>query len=109
MTNALFAQTENYSIVIDNFQTNYNTEKYDRIFNSFSSKMKQALPLENTKQFLMDLKNEFGKIESKEFINFQKGAYANYKTKFERAILSINISLDDQNKIKTINICLLTP
>ncbi|MDY0140449.1 MAG: serine hydrolase [Bacteroidales bacterium] len=104
MTNALFAQTENYSIVIDNFQTNYNTEKYDRIFNSFSSKMKQALPLENTKQFLMDLKNEFGKIESKEFINFQKGAYANYKTKFERAILSINISLDDQNKINGLSI-----
>lgn len=99
MTNFLFAQTENYSIAIDNFQTNYNAEKYDEIFDSFSSEMMKALPLENTRQFLLGLKNQAGKIENKEFINYQNGAYANYKTNFERAILSVNISLDDQNKI----------
>lgn len=104
MTNVLFAQAENYSAAIDSFQTNYNTEKYDEIFNSFSSKMKQSLPLENTKQFLMNLRTQFGKIENKEFVNYQKGAYASYKTQFEKAILSVNISLDDHNKINGLSI-----
>ncbi|MFT4202283.1 MAG: DUF3887 domain-containing protein [Chitinophagaceae bacterium] len=60
MTNLLFAQTENYKIAIDNFQANYNTEKYDEIFNDFSSEMKQALPLEKTKEFLTGLKSPIG-------------------------------------------------
>ncbi len=38
-------------------------------------------------------------MESKEFINYQQGTYATYKTKFEKAILAVNISLDNQNKI----------
>lgn len=45
LTNLLFAQTDNYKIAIENFQKNYNAEKYDEIFNSFSQEMVQALPL----------------------------------------------------------------
>lgn len=45
LTNVLFAQTDNYKIAIENFQTNYNAEKQDEIFNSFSQEMKQALPI----------------------------------------------------------------
>lgn len=99
MTNLLFAQTENYTIAIDNFQTNYNAEKYDEIFNTFSAEMKQALPLENTKQFLKGLKEQIGKIENKEFISYQQETYATYKTKFEKMILAVNISLDNENLI----------
>jgi len=94
-----FAQTENHSIAIDNFHKNYNDGKYYEIFNRFSTEMKQALPLKNTKQFLNDLKTQFGKIESKEFSKYQQETYATYKTKFEKAILAVNISLDNQNKI----------
>lgn len=99
MTNLLFAQTENYKIAIDNFQSNYNAEKYDEIFNAFSSEMKQALPLEKTKEFLTGLKNQFGRIESKEFISCEQGTYATYKTKFEKMVLAVNISLDNENLI----------
>lgn len=45
----MFAQTENYKTAIDNFQKHYNAEKYEDIFNAFSSEMKQALSLEDTK------------------------------------------------------------
>ena len=96
--NISIAQTENYSIATDNFQLNYNDEKYDDVFNCFSPEMKQALPLEKAKQFLVDLKTQVGKIESKEFINYQQ-TYANYKTKFEKAILTVKISLDNKNEI----------
>ena len=99
ITNLLFAQTENYKIAIDNFQANYNAAKYDEIFNCFSPEMKQALPIENTKQFLISLKSQSGNIESMEFINFQQGTYAMYKTKFEKTVLGVNISLDGQNRI----------
>lgn len=99
MTGLAFSQTENYKIAIDNFQTNYNIKKYDKIFNNFSSEMKQALPINETEQFLIGLKKQFGKIKNKEFIGYQQGTYATYKTIFERAILTINISLDKQNQI----------
>ncbi|HNU59083.1 MAG TPA: DUF3887 domain-containing protein [Aquaticitalea sp.] len=71
ITNLLFAQTENYKTAIDNFESNYNTEKYNEIFNTFSSEMKQALPLEQTVEFLKGLKTQVGKIENKEFISYQ--------------------------------------
>lgn len=99
MSNPIFAQTENYKTAIENFQENYNSEKYEEIFNAFSTEMKQALPLENTKQFLAGLKAQAGKIESKEFIEYQQGTYATYKTKFEKMVLAVNISLDNENLV----------
>ena len=42
--NSPFAQTGNYQIAINNFQENYDDEKYDEILNRFSTEMKQALP-----------------------------------------------------------------
>lgn len=99
MTNLLFAQPENYKIAIGNFQANYNADKYDEIFNCFSPEMKKALPLEKTKQFLTGLKSQKGSIESLEFINFQQETYAMYKTKFEKDVLAVNISLDNKNQI----------
>lgn len=98
-TNLLFAQTENYKIAVESFQANYNDEKYDEIFNDFSQEMKKALPIEKTKQFLTSLKSQQGIIESMEFIDYEQQTYAVYKTKFEKAILAVNISLDEQNRI----------
>lgn len=99
LTNLLFAQTENYKVAIDNFHSNYNAEKYEEIFNDFSIEMKQALPLEQTVEFLKGLKNQVGKIENKEFITYQQETYATYKTKFEKMVLAVNISLDNENRI----------
>ncbi len=104
ITNQSYAQTENYTFAIESFQTNYNTDKYDMIFNSFSSKMQQALPLDVTRKFLVDLKSQFGKIENKEFIESHSGSFVNYRTQFEKALLLIKISLDDQNKINGLSI-----
>lgn len=104
ITNELYAQTENYTVVIKSFKTNYNAEKYDEIFNSFSSKMQEALPIDVTRKFLEDLKSQFGKIKNKEFIDSQSGAYVSYKTQFEKDLLLVKISLDDQNKINGLSI-----
>lgn len=97
-SNILSAQTDNFTTAINNFQTQYNSEKYDAVFNSLSPEMQKALPLESTKQFLAGLKSQAGKINSKELVS-KENATAIYKTDFERAQLEIHISLDDSNKI----------
>ena len=99
ITNFLSAQTENYRAAIDSFQIYYNTENYDKIFNSFSPYMQQAVPLEKTKQFFTNLFHNVGKMETKECVSFEGGQLAIYKVKFEKTILRIYISLDIQNKI----------
>lgn len=103
-TNILFAQNPNYKIAIENFQTDFNSEKYDSIFKDFSTEMKSALPLENTRQFLKGLKTQVGKILEKEFVNDENGTGAIYKTQFERAVLGIYITLDNENKIAGLHI-----
>ncbi|KFF00335.1 penicillin-binding protein [Chryseobacterium formosense] len=98
MTSLFFAQSDNYKSMADRFQSDYNSGNYDAIYNSFSAEMKTALPLEDTKQFLSGLKLQLGKIESKEFVTMEQ-TYAVYKTKFEKAVFAVNISLDQQNRI----------
>lgn len=98
LSNVLFAQTENYKVAMDSFQASYNANKYEEIFNRFSPEMKTALPLEKTKEFLTGLKSQGGTIESREFISYQK-TYALYKTTFAKAVLAVNISLNDQNQM----------
>jgi hypothetical protein len=61
--------------------------------------MKQALPINENKEFLADLKSQMGAIKSVEFTEYQQSTYAVYKTQFEKGVLAVNISLDAQNKI----------
>ncbi|KAF1026998.1 MAG: Beta-lactamase [Acinetobacter bereziniae] len=99
VSTSLFAQNENYKIVMDKLINNYNADQYDKIFNDFSAEMQQALPLEKTKQFFSGLKAKAGKIESTAFLNEQQGDYAIYKTKSEKMEFTVKISLDRQNHI----------
>ncbi|MFW1966192.1 serine hydrolase [Acinetobacter guillouiae] len=100
ISNSIFAQNENYKIAMDNFINNYNADQYEKIYDEFSVEMKKTLPLEKTKQFFSGLKSQAGKIESKEFLSNQQGTYQSYKTKFEKMVLTVNISLDQENHIK---------
>lgn len=99
ITNTVFAQTENYQTAINKLLEDYNSDKYEAIFNSFSDEMQQALPLTTTKQFLTGLKMQFGNIKNTEFVDYTPEMYAIYKTEFEKTVLDINISLDQQNRI----------
>ncbi len=96
----LFGQAEkaNYKVIADAFQENYNAGKFDSIFSGFSKELQAALPIEKTREFLGNLKSQAGKIREKEFIKYQQ-TYASYKAGFEKTILSVNISVDDNGKI----------
>ncbi|MEP6700083.1 MAG: peptidoglycan DD-metalloendopeptidase family protein [Bacteroidota bacterium] len=96
----IFGQTEktNYKTVADNFESNYNNGDYDSIFSHFSIEMKNALPLDKTKEFLTGLKTQAGQITKRQFVKYQ-ATYAIYKTNFERALFAVNISVDNNSKI----------
>lgn len=85
--------------VADAFERTYNKDQYDSVFAMFSPEMKKALPLDKTREFLTGLKSQVGSITKKQFTSYQN-SYAVYKTSFESATLALQLSIDDNKKIK---------
>jgi len=106
MANLLFGQTEKVEnkIVTEKFVENYNNSTYDAIFSMFADIMKEALPIDKTSQFLKGLKSEAGNISHQEFLKYENGSYASYKTTFQRAVWVLNISIDENSKIDGLSI-----
>lgn len=100
-TSLSFAQTEeaNDKKVSADFEQKFNSDDFSGIFDLFSTEMKNALPKNETNQFLTDLKKQAGQIKSREFRKYVKGSFASYKTTFDNGIFSLNISTDNQSKI----------
>jgi len=96
----LFGQTEKATnkTVANNFERNYNSDNYEAIYNMFDIQMQKALPLDKTIDFLTGLKTQAGRISKREFVKYEQ-TYATYKTNFERALFSVNISIDNNSKI----------
>jgi CubicO group peptidase (beta-lactamase class C family) len=99
--NISFGQTEKAvnKVVTEKFIENYNNDNYNEIFSMFSDVMKEALPTDKTTEFVQGLKSQVGVISNQEFIKYENGTYASYKTTFEKAILVLNISIDENSKI----------
>ncbi len=99
--NFVYSQTEKSEskTIANNFEKNYNKSDYEAIFLLFSSEMKKALPADKTIKFLTGLKSQAGNIINREFVKYENGTYASYKTTFERAVFALNISIDKNSKI----------
>lgn len=96
----LTAQTESelYRKTVDRFITNYNSDKTDKIFDQLAPEMQNILTKEKTRAFMGRLKQQLGNIESCDFIEF-KSLLAIYKTRFERGVIALNISVNSDTKI----------
>ena len=96
-----FGQSEQPAnrIVTDSFVKNYNSEDYKAIFSMFSIEMQKSLTIDSTIEFLTTLKLQAGSINNREFTRYEDGGHASYKTTFERAVLRLNISIDNDQKI----------
>ncbi|TKG89838.1 DUF3887 domain-containing protein [Puteibacter caeruleilacunae] len=101
IVNLSFGQTEKTvsKVVAENFVKNYNNDDFNAIFSMYADVMKDALPLEKSTGFLKGLKAQAGSITNREFVKYENGTYASYKTTFERAVLALNISVDDNSNI----------
>ncbi len=101
VVNTSFGQlekTEN-KIITENFVKNYNNDDYKALFSMFAKVMKNALPLDKTKEYFSSLKTNAGNITSQEFVKYENGNIASYKTTFENGIYRLNISVDNGSKI----------
>ncbi len=96
-----FGQSEKIASkeVSEKFESYYNSDRFQQIFDLFSPEMQAALPIDKTTEFLKGLQAQAGKIVKREFVTYENGTYATYKTNFERALFSLNISLDQKGKI----------
>lgn len=81
------------------FDKHYNASAFDSVFAMFSGTMKTALPLSNIKQFLTGLKAQAGKINKREFVRYEQGRVALYKTDFEKGVLGLYLSVDKQGMV----------
>ena len=86
-------------VVTEKFVKNYNNNDYNAIFSMFADVMKEALPIDKITEFSKGLKSQAGNITNREFVKYENGTYASYKTTFERAVFVLNISIDDNSKI----------
>lgn len=94
-----FSQAGAYDRAMEQLTENFNEGEYDAIFDQFSSEMKKALPKNDADQFFTGLLNQAGRIEESEFKGFLQGTYATYKTDFDRMVLAVNISVNEEEKI----------
>lgn len=99
ISNKVFSQNEKHNVIFKDFKQNFNQGNFENIFNGFSDEMKNALPIEKTKEFLGGLKLQAGNIEDGAFVKFENQSFAVYKTEFEKSILAVNISIDAKNLI----------
>lgn len=101
VVNLSFGQTEKAEnkIITEKFVEDYNNDNYDGIFSMFADVMREALPIEKTTEFLKGLKSQAGHITNREFVKYENGTYASYKTTFENAVFALNISIDDNSRI----------
>lgn len=97
---SVWAQTEMAAdkTAAERFEAYYNHSAYDSIFAMFSAGMQNSLPFNETSQFLKGLKSQAGDITQRSFVKYEN-SYASYKTKFERALFALNISVDSKGKI----------
>lgn len=104
MSNLVFSQNDRQNKVFAGFKENYNAGNFENIFNSFSIEMQRALPLGKAKEFFGGLKLQAGNIKDGNFIKLENSFFAVYKTDFEKSILAVNISIDENSLINGLNI-----
>lgn len=99
-TTLSFSQTESPAgkYAMAKFQTYFNAEQPDSIFNLFSSETKVSLPLEKTKAFLSQLKSNYGNIKRTIFINYRE-PFGVYKTELEKGTIQLSLSVDKNKAI----------
>lgn len=92
-------EDEVYQKIVQKFETHYNNFDYDSIFELYSFGMKKAIPIEENRAFLKNNYAQAGKIRTREFSRYEKETYAVYKTQFEKRVLALTISVDNEGKI----------
>lgn len=94
-----YSQTAaDYETVIGQFQRYYNSNKVDSIQYILSDIMKQVSPLEKTQKMMMQLKDQYGNMQSYSRTKHDK-QFTYYKTDFKLRTMTLVMGLDKEKKI----------
>jgi fermentation-respiration switch protein FrsA (DUF1100 family) len=95
------AQTKaDYTTALARLQKFYNHQQYDSVFNIFSEKTKEALPLEKTRMIFNQLSQQLGEMKAYEYSKTKDNVNF-YKTTFAKATVSMLIGLTPDKKLET--------
>lgn len=100
---------DNYKQVMSLFTEHYNKGQYQEVFDLFDPEMQKALPIDKTQEFLQTLHMQVGNIQKFEIEQKGQYSYMEFKTDCERAVLTLSLSLDANNKINGLFVKPYTP
>ena len=96
------AQNQMQQNAIQSFTVNYNNNDFEKIYASFSAKMKKARTKKQYFDFFSRIKKDRGNLLSKDLTHYQesnKKSKAQYIANFEYGSGIIKISMNAQNEI----------
>ena len=67
------AEDAKMKLVSKRFVEYYNSDNHQQLFSMFADAMKEALPLDQTIDFVEGLKSQAGNISAIEFLNYENG------------------------------------
>ena len=88
-----------FDTAIDRVIAAYNERDYEGIRRDFARAMLDALSAEDARSLLADMYNQFGKVTQTDPSRPLNGASAVAVLHFERGLLDIKVTLDDQNRV----------
>lgn len=96
-----FAQNKaDLDAAVNKFQSQYNNKQYVDIFSGMSARIKSITTLEQTKMAMTQLNAQVGQLKAYFYATEAKNI-SYYKTEFEKATMTLAISLDSEKKIET--------
>lgn len=85
--------------VVNIFVKDYNTGKYDDFYNYFSSSLQNNITLSTFERFLTEMRENLGSIIKIDFYGINDDASSLFKTEFEKKIVLVNFSFDEQDNV----------
>ena len=99
LSNVVLTQPSGSSILMEKFVTQYNDSEYELIHSLFSDKLKESMTLVELQGLFQGLKAGIGKIVGYEYVATDSESFFHYKTTFEKSVLDVALSSENQNEI----------
>ena len=94
-----FTQTGESNPLMKKFVTQYNEGEYEKNHSLFSDKLKEKMTLVALEGLFQDLKSGVGKIVAYEYVAKDAESFFHYKTSFEKSVLDVAFSSEDNDEI----------
>lgn len=94
-----FAQeTEASKKITSTFQTYFNAQNVDKVFELYTTEMQEAMTKEGVTKFVNGCFKQFGKLSALKFLETTEGIHR-YDATFEKTHLILELQLQDNQKI----------